>query len=56
MVVIEQLAAQFEIEFVAKCGNAFLDVLRLYSEVLVIVKSVFHNELQIYTFFRNLAK
>ena len=47
VVVVEQLAAKFQIEFVAKLGDAFLDVLGLYPKVFLVVKTVFHK----YTFF-----
>ena len=43
MEVIEQLAAELQVQFVAKLAHALLDVLRLDLEVLVIVKSDSHT-------------
>ena len=43
VVVVEELSAQFEIELSGEFGNTFLDVLRLYAAVLLVVKTYFHN-------------
>ena len=52
MVVIEELAAEFKVKLVAEVGDALLDALRLYPEVLFVVESVFHNGIVIYLDFR----
>ena len=39
MVVIEQFAAEFKIQFAAELGNTFLDMLGLQLQVFVIIKS-----------------
>ncbi len=46
VVVIEKFAAEFKIQFVTKLRNSLFDMLRLYSEIFVVVKSVFHNGMQ----------
>jgi hypothetical protein len=50
MVVVEELASEFEIEFVSERGDAFADVLRLDAEIFVVVESEFHNGRKV-TFF-----
>ena len=45
MIVVEELASEFEIEFVSKLRNALLDVLRLDLEIFFVVEPVFHNRL-----------
>ena len=42
VVVVEELAAQLQIELVAELRNAFPDMFRLYVYILVVVKSNFH--------------
>lgn len=42
VVVVEKFASQLEIELAFEVLDAFLDVLRLYSDVLVVVKSLGH--------------
>ena len=42
--VIEELAAKLEVELAAKRRDALPDVLRLHGEILLVVKSDFHNE------------
>ena len=39
MVVIEQFAAEFQIQFATKLGNALFDMLRLQFQVFIIIKS-----------------
>jgi len=43
MVVVEELATQLEVEFVAELGDAFLDVLALDANVFVVVETDFHR-------------
>ena len=43
VVVVEKLTAKFKVEFVSKLGDALLDVFGLYPQILLVVKSVFHN-------------
>ena len=43
VVVVEELAAQFEVEFSVELCNALADVLRLYAEVLVVVETDHKN-------------
>ena len=42
VVVVEKLAAQFQIELVAELGDALAYVFRLDAEVFVVVESCFH--------------
>ncbi len=39
VIVVEQLASEFEIELAAEAGNAFADLFRLDAEVFVVVKA-----------------
>ena len=43
MVIVKKLAAKFQIQFIAKLGNPFLNVLRLYPQILFIIKTILHN-------------
>ena len=43
VVVVEKLAAQFQIELVAELGDALAYVFRLDAEVFVVVESCFHS-------------
>ena len=43
MVIVEELTAQFHIEFSVELGNALLNVLRLYLEIFLVVETYFHN-------------
>ena len=42
VVVVEELAAEFEVKLVAELGDALADVLRLHAEVFIVVKPNFH--------------
>ena len=46
MIVVKKFSTKFQIKLVAELRYAFLDMLRLYSEIFLIVESVFHNGLQ----------
>ena len=46
VVIIEQLAAEFQIELVPEFGDAPLDVLRLHFQIFFIVKTDFHGLLR----------
>ncbi len=41
MIVIEKLAAEFQVKLAAEFGNAFFDVCRLGFNVLCVIKSDF---------------
>ena len=43
MVIIEQLAAELEIELAAKLRNTLTDMLRLHLEVLIIIETLFKH-------------
>ena len=43
MVIIEQLAAEFQIELVVELLDALTDVLRLHRKIFIVVKSNFHR-------------
>jgi hypothetical protein len=42
MVVVEEFAAKLKIELALECGNAFLDMFRLNTDVSVVVKTCHH--------------
>ena len=44
--VVEEFTTKFEIELAFKMGNALLDMLRLYADVLVVVETKFHRSLR----------
>ena len=39
MIVVKQLAAKFQIEFVVKLGDALADMLQLHDQVLLVIKA-----------------
>ena len=43
MIVVKQLAAKFQIEFVVKLGDALADMLRLHDQVLLVIKADLHK-------------
>ena len=43
MVVVIQLAAEFQIKLAAELGNAFLDMLGLHLQIFLVVKANFHH-------------
>jgi len=43
MEIVEELASEFHVEFVAESGDALLDVLRLDFEIFLVVEPVFHK-------------
>ena len=43
MVVVEQLAAELEVELAAELGDALLDVLGLQADVLIVIESLAHG-------------
>ena len=43
MVIIEQLAAELEIELTAKLRNTLTDMLRLHLKVLIVIKTLFKH-------------
>ena len=47
MEVVEKLAAEFQIKFVAESGYAFLDLFRLDFEIFPVVEPVFHDDRKI---------
>jgi hypothetical protein len=51
MMVVKELASELKIKLVTELSYALLDVFGLYPKILVVVKSVYHNGLQIYCFF-----
>ena len=44
VVVVEQFTAKFKIKLIAELGDALLDVLGLYPKILLVVETVFHND------------
>ena len=46
MVVVKELAAEFEVEFALELGYALLDVVALYLDVFIVVESDSHNSLE----------
>ena len=46
VMVIKELAAEFQIKLVTELSYALLDVFGLYPKILFVVKSVYHNGLQ----------
>ena len=44
MVVVKEFAAKLHVQFIAKFGDAFLNVLRLNLEVFPVIEPVFHIE------------
>ena len=42
MIIIEQLAAEFQIKLIAKFTNALSDMLRLHGQIFLIIKAYFH--------------
>ena len=45
VVVVEEFAAQFEVEFAVELGYALADVLRLYAQVFVVVETDIHDSI-----------
>ena len=43
VVIVEEFTTKFKIELIAELADAFLDVFGLYFQILVVVKSVFHD-------------
>ena len=43
MVIVEQLAAEFQIQLIVKLGNAFTNVLGLHFQILFVVKTDLHG-------------
>ena len=46
VVIVEEFASELKVKFVAELSYALLDVFGLYPQILVVVKSVYHNGLQ----------
>ena len=44
--VVKKFTSEFEVKFIAELGDTLLNVFRLYLQILVVVKSVFHNGMQ----------
>ena len=42
MVIVEKLAAQFEIKLIAELGDSLPDMFALNLKILVVVESLFH--------------
>ena len=42
VVVVEEFASEFHVEFVAEMGDTLLDLLRLDFEIFLVVEPVFH--------------
>ena len=42
VMVVKEFAAQFQVQFALELSYTFLNVFRLYAEILVVVKSYFH--------------
>ena len=53
MVVIEELAPEFHVKFVAEGGDTLLDVLRLDLEIFVVVEPVFHKRTDLNTGYKS---
>ena len=51
MVVVEKFSSELKVELVSELGYALLDVFGLNFEIFLVIKTVFHNGLQIYSFF-----
>lgn len=51
MIIVEELAAKLEIQFVAEPGDALLDVFGLDFEIFLVIETVFHNGIQNYIIF-----
>ena len=51
MVVVEEFATKFKIQFAIKLRNALFDVLRLNALIFFVVKSYFHNACKVTAFF-----
>jgi len=47
MIVVEQLAAKFQIQFIPEHGNSFADMGRLHLQILLIVKTDIHKKLPV---------
>ena len=43
VVIVEQLAAEFQIQLIVKLLDALADMLRLHRKIFVVVKSYFHR-------------
>ena len=43
MIIVEEFAAEFKVKLVAEPGYAFQYVFRLDFEILLVVKTIFHN-------------
>jgi hypothetical protein len=41
MVVIEKLAAEFQVKLAAESGDSFLDLLGLHFEIFIVIKTYF---------------
>ena len=50
MVVVEEFATKFKIQFAIKLRNALFDVLRLNALIFFVVKSYFHNACKVTAF------
>ena len=55
MMVVKKFTAKLQIELVSKLRNALLNMLRLYPQILVIIKSFFHTGYKV-RIFSNLYK
>ena len=51
MMIVKKFSTQLKIELISEMSNTLLNVLALYLKILIVVKSVFHNGMQIYIFF-----
>lgn len=49
MIIIVKFPSELHVKFVTKLRYAFLDMFRLYSEILVIVKANLHNNTYLVT-------
>ena len=47
MIVVEQLAAKFQIQFIPELGNSLADMGRLHLQILLIVKTDIHKKLPV---------
>ena len=48
VVIVEQLAAEFQIQLIVKLLDALADMLRLHRKIFVVVKSYFHRSLPLW--------